>query len=225
MKLIREINDTVQTILEEAASDGNKKKNYYVEGIFLQSELRNRNGRWYPKSILEREVARYNKHYIAENRAVGELGHPDTPTINYDRASHKFLSLKEDQNNFIGRAKILDTPMGKIVKNLMDEDIKIGMSSRGMGSLKMVDMKEGAMQMVQDDYYLATAGDIVADPSAPDAFLRGIMESKEWVWDNGLIKEANVSQMHDEILRAKRRELEEVTLRNWSKFLKELTRA
>lgn len=225
MKLIREINDTVQTVLEEAAPDGSKKKNYYVEGIFLQSELRNRNGRWYPKPILEREVARYNKQYILENRAVGELGHPDTPTINYDRASHKFLSLKEDGNNFVGRAKILDTPMGKIVKNLMDEDIKIGMSSRGMGSLKMVDMKEGAMQMVQNDYYLATAGDIVADPSAPDAFLRGIMESKEWIWENGIIKEASVSQMHDEIIRAKRRELEEVTLRNWNKFLNELTRA
>jgi hypothetical protein len=225
MKLIREINDTVQKILEEATADGSKRKNYFVEGIFMQSELRNRNGRWYPKHILQREAARYNKQYIQENRAVGELGHPDTPTVNYDRASHKFLSLIEDSNNFVGKAKILDTPMGKIVKNLMDEDIKIGMSTRGMGSLKMVDMKEGTMQMVQDDYYLATAGDIVADPSAPDAFLRGIMESKEWVWDNGIVKEVNISAMHEEILRAKRRDLEETTLKNWQKFLNELTRA
>jgi len=225
MKLIREITESVQTILEEAGQDGNKRKNYYVEGITLQSELKNRNGRWYPKHILEREVARYTRQYINENRAVGELGHPDTPTINYDRTSHKFLSLKEDGNNFVARAKIIDTPMGKIVKNLMDEDIKIGISSRGMGSLKVVDMKEGTMQMVQDDYFLATAGDIVADPSAPDAFLRGIMESKEWVWDNGIIKEANISQMHEEIRRAKRRELEEVTLANWKKFLGQLTKA
>lgn len=226
MKLIREVTDTVQSIIEEAAdASGLKKKNYYVEGITLQSELMNRNGRWYPKSILEREVARYTKQYINENRAVGELGHPDTPTVNYDRSSHKFLSLKEDGNNFIARAKVMDTPMGKIVKTLMDEEVKIGISSRGMGSLKMVDMKEGTMQMVQDDYYLATAGDIVADPSAPDAFLRGIMESKEWVWENGIIKEATVSQMHEDIRRAKRRELEEVTLKNWTKFLNELTKS
>lgn len=223
MKLLVEIQDQVNVIVE--GTEAGKPKFYFVEGIFLQSEIKNRNGRWYPKTVLEREVARYTKQYINEDRALGELSHPDSPTINLDRASHKFLSVKEDGNNFIGRAKILDTPMGKIVKNLMDEDVKIGMSSRGMGSLKTVDMKEGILQMVQDDYYLSTLGDIVADPSAPDAFLRGIMESKSWIWENGIIKEANISQMHEEIRHAKRRDIEEVTLKNWSKFLTELTKA
>lgn len=219
MKLITEVNESIVSLIEEG-KDG-KPKQYFVEGILMQSEIKNRNGRMYPKSILQRECARYNKDYIIENRAIGELGHPDTPTINYDRASHKFLSLKEEGNNFMGRAKILDTPMGKIVKNLLDEEVKIGMSTRGMGSLKS--MQEGSIQMVQDDYFLATAGDIVADPSAPDAFVRGIMEGKEWVWDNGIIREVDIAAMNDEIRRAKRRQIEETTLANWQKFLKMLS--
>jgi hypothetical protein len=215
MKLITEINDAVHAIIEEA-KDG-KPKSYHVEGVLMQAELKNRNGRMYPLSVLAREAARYNKDYIMENRAVGELGHPDTPTINYDRASHKFLSLKQEGNNFIGKAKILSTPMGNIVKNLLDDDVKIGMSTRGMGSLKSV--QEGTIQMVQDDYYLATAGDIVADPSAPDAFVRGIMEGKEWVWDNGVVKEVNIAAMHEDIMRGKRKQLEERAIKNWEKFL------
>lgn len=218
MKLITEVNDSIQSIME-AKEDG--KKNYFIEGVFLQSELKNRNGRMYPKAVLQREVARYNKDYIKENRAIGELGHPDTPTINYDRASHKIISLIENGNDFIGKAKILDTPMGKIVKTLMDEDVKIGVSSRGMGSLKTV--QEGTVQLVQDDYFLATAADIVADPSAPDAFVRGITEGKEWVWDNGIIKEVDIAGMHETIMHAKRKQLEEVTLRMWEKFVKNLS--
>lgn len=213
MKLLTELHDA-QLIVEEKEG----KKNYFIEGVFLQSELKNRNGRWYPKGILEREVNRYVTDYVNENRAVGELGHPDTPTINYDRSSHKILSLKEQGNNWIGRAKVMDTPMGKIVKTLIDEGVKVGVSSRGMGSLKP--MQEGTVQMVQDDYYLATAADIVADPSAPDALVRGVMEQKEWVWDNGIIKEVNVAGMMAEIQAAKRKHLEEVTLRNWNEFLK-----
>ena len=215
MKLLIELYDA-QTLVEE--KDG--KKNYLIEGVFLQSELKNRNGRWYPKAILEREVNRYVRDYVNENRAVGELGHPDTPTINYDRSSHKILSLKENGNNWIGRAKIMDTPMGKIVKTLIDEGVKIGVSSRGMGSLKP--MQEGQVQMVQDDYYLATAADIVADPSAPDAFVRGIMEGREWVYDAVSGNFRLIEDITDEIRRAKRRELEEVTLRNWKRFMDSL---
>ena len=216
MKLITEINDCVTRILEEAAEPN--KKGYYIEGIFLQSDMENRNHRIYPLNLLQREVARYNKDYIKESRAVGELGHPDTPNINYERVSHKILSLEQDGKNFIGKAKIIDTPFGKIVKNLMDENIKIGVSSRGMGSLKP--MKEA--QMVQDDYFLATAADIVADPSAPDAFVQGIMESKEWIWDNGIIKEADIAKIRADVLGATRKNLEEVKLRSFENFLKRL---
>lgn len=211
MKLITEIVEDVQYLVE----DKEGKKSYFIEGVFLQSEVENRNHRVYPKSVLQREVTRYNKDYILENRAVGELGHPDSPNINLDRVSHKIISLKEDGNNFIGRAKIIDTPYGNIVKNLMDADIKIGVSSRGMGSLKP--MKEA--QLVQDDYYLATAADIVADPSAPDAFVSAIMENKEWIYDNGIIKEADIVAIKNDILRASRKQLEEITLMNFKKFL------
>jgi hypothetical protein len=212
MKLITEKVEDVKYLVEEKEG----KKNYYIEGVFLQSEVENKNHRIYPKSVLQRECARYNKDYIREDRAVGELGHPDSPNINLDRVSHKIISLKEDGNNFIGKAKIIDTPYGKIVKSLMDEGIKIGVSSRGMGSLKAI--KEA--QMVQDDYYLATAADIVADPSAPDACVRGIMKNKEWIYENGIIKAADIEAMRTDILRASRKQLEEVTLINFEKFLK-----
>lgn len=214
MKLITESAENVKCLTEE--KDG--KKHYFIEGIFLQSEIENRNHRVYPKTVLQREVARYNKDYISENRAVGELGHPDSPTINLDRVSHKIISLKEDGNNFIGKALILETPFGKVVQSLMDGEVKIGVSSRGMGSLKSI--KEA--QMVQDDYYLATAADIVADPSAPGAFVNGIMENKEWVWNNGIVTEADIAAIRKEILGASRKQLEEVTLRNFENFLKRL---
>lgn len=214
MKLIRETVEDVNLLVEEKEG----KKKYFIEGIFLQSELQNRNGRIYPKSVLEREVHRYVKDYVNENRAVGELGHPDTPNINLDRVSHKIVSLKEDGNNYIGKALILDTNYGKTVQSLLDGGVRLGVSSRGMGSLKP--MKEA--QMVQDDYYLATAADIVADPSAPDAFVSGLMENKEWVWNNGIIQEADIAKLRQDILGATRKNLEEVTLRNFENFLKKL---
>ena len=213
MKLITETIEHVNCLVE--AKEGQPKQ-YFIEGVFLQSELENRNKRIYPKAILEREVSRYVKDFVEQNRAVGELGHPDTPNINLDRVSHKIISLREDGNNFIGKAKILDTPFGRIVKNFMDEGIKIGVSSRGMGSLKSI--KEA--HLVQDDYFLATAADIVADPSAPDAFVHGIMENKEWIWENGIIKEADIAKIRQDILGASRKQLEEVTLRNFQNFLK-----
>src|ERR1017187_3237081 len=179
MKLLIENVNEVKFLKE----DKEGKKNYFLEGVFLQSEIKNRNGRIYPKSILEREVNRYMKENIQAKRGYGELGHPDTPTINLDRVSHMIVDLHEDGNNFIGKAKILDTPMGRIVKTFMDEEASLGVSSRGMGSLKAI--KESEYQLVQDDFFLASAADIVADPSAPDAFVRGIMEKKEWIWDNG----------------------------------------
>ena len=214
MKLIRETVEDVNLLVEEKEG----KKKYFIEGIFLQSELQNRNGRIYPKSVLEREVHRYVKDYVNENRAVGELGHPDTPNINLDRVSHKIVSLKEDGNNYIGKALILDTNYGKTVQSLLDGGVRLGVSSRGMGSLKP--MKEA--QMVQDDYYLATAADIVADPSAPDAFVSGLMENKEWVWNNGIIQEADIAKLRQDILGATKKNLEEVTLRNFENFLKKL---
>lgn len=217
MKLIREeVSQPIKLILEEAV-DG-KTKNYFIEGVFLQSEMLNKNNRVYPKAILGREVDRYVKEYVTPKRAFGELGHPDTPTVNLDRVSHMIVSLTEEGNNYIGKAKIMDTPMGRIVKNFMDEGATLGVSSRGMGSLKP--MKEA--QMVQDDYYLATAADIVADPSAPDAFVRGIMENREWMWNNGIIQEADIAQMKKEILGASKRQLEEITLREFETFLKKL---
>ena len=216
MKLLIENVNEVKFLKE----DKEGKKNYFLEGVFLQSEIKNRNGRIYPKSILEREVNRYMKENIQAKRGYGELGHPDTPTINLDRVSHMIVDLHEDGNNFIGKAKILDTPMGRIVKTFMDEEASLGVSSRGMGTLKAI--KESEYQLVQDDFFLASAADIVADPSAPDAFVRGIMEKKEWIWDNGLIAEADISQMQKEIAKANQAQLEEVSLRIFSNFLNKL---
>jgi hypothetical protein len=185
MKLISEHVDSIEYLIEEKEG-GNK--NYRIKGVFMQAEMKNRNGRMYPMSVLEKEVGRYNKEYISQNRAFGELGHPDGPTVNLERVSHMITDLYPDGKNFIGEAKVMDTPYGKIVKNLIDEGAKLGVSSRGMGSLE----PKRDMQVVKDDFYLATAADIVADPSAPNAFVEGIMEGKEWVWDNGIIKEMDI---------------------------------
>lgn len=176
MKLIKEHTESVRLIVE-AKQD--KTKDYFIEGVFLQSDLKNRNGRMYPRGIMEKEVSRYNDEYIQKNRAFGELGHPDSPTINLDRVSHMIKSLKVDGNNWIGRAKIMETPYGKIVKSLIDEGAQLGVSSRGLGSL----VEKNGVNLVQDDFMLATAADIVADPSAPDAFVEGIMEGAEWVYN------------------------------------------
>ena len=182
MKLIREEIETVDFIVEER----NGKKNLYIEGVFLQGNIKNRNGRMYPMETLRREVSRYNENHVVAGRALGELGHPDGPTVNLDRVSHKIVSLKESGSNFVGKAKILGTPMGKIASSLIGEGVKLGVSSRGIGSLKMT--REG-VNIVGDDFMLATAADIVADPSAPDAFVEGIMEGKDWVWDGGILRE------------------------------------
>jgi len=191
MKLISESIEDVDYLIE----DDEGKKNYKIRGPFLQAEIKNRNGRIYPMSILEKEVNRYNKEYIQKNRAFGELGHPDGPTVNLERVSHMITALQPDGTNFIGEAKIMDTPYGKIVKNLIDEGAKLGVSSRGMGSLAP---QRGA-HVVKDDFYLATAADIVADPSAPNAFVEGIMEGKEWVWDNGAVKEMDIDAYKREL--------------------------
>ena len=182
MKLIREEIETVEFVTEER----NGKKSLYIEGVFLQGNIKNRNGRMYPMETLRKEVGRYNENHVQSGRALGELGHPDTPTVNLDRVSHKIVSLKESGANFIGKAKILGTPMGKIASSLIDEGVRLGVSSRGIGSLKPT--REG-INVVGDDFMLATAADIVADPSAPDAFVEGIMEGKEWVWDGGVLRE------------------------------------
>ena len=181
MKLITELNEDVKYLVEEREG----KKNMFIEGIIMQGEITNKNGRMYRIETLEREMKRYNDQYVAKNRAYGELGHPSGPTLNLERACIMFKSLRREGNNIVGRAKVLDTPMGNIVKGLINEGANLGISSRGMGSVK--EGKDGVME-VQDDYYLATAGDIVADPSAPEAFVRGIMEGVEWVWDNGVLK-------------------------------------
>ena len=190
VKLFSEAVEEVEYITEEKESGG---KNYKIKGIFLQADIKNRNGRVYPMEVLEKEVAKYNRNFIKENRAFGELGHPDGPTVNLERVSHMITSLTPDGKNFIGEAKIMETPMGKIVKNLMDEGAKLGVSSRGMGSLNQ---KNGA-NYVRDDFYLATAADIVADPSAPNAFVEGIMEGKEWVWNHGSLVEAHVADLKE----------------------------
>jgi len=182
MKLIREEIEQVEVIVESR----NGKKNLFIEGVFLQGEIKNRNGRMYPMQTLAREVGRYNENFVQKGRALGELGHPDGPTVNLDRVSHKIVSLKESGNNFIGKAKILSTPMGKIASNLLGEGVKLGVSSRGVGSLSKTN--EG-YSVVGEDFTLATAADIVADPSAPDAFVDGIMEGKEWVWEGGSLRE------------------------------------
>jgi len=211
MKLIREEVNDVQYIKEE--KDGQKE--YKIKGIFLQSDMKNKNGRVYPYETLMREVARYNKEFINKNRAFGELGHPDGPTVNLERVSHMVKKLYPEGKNFIGEAKILDTPMGKITKNLMDEGATLGVSSRGMGTL----MQRDGINYVKSDYYLATAADIVADPSAPDAFVEGIMENKEWVWNNGIFKEVELTEWQKEIRRTKRAELAEKKAQAFKKFL------
>ena len=214
MKLITEQIENVQILTEEK----NGKKLLYIEGVFLQSELKNRNGRMYPFSVLEREVGRYNEEYIKSKRALGELGHPDGPTINLDRVSHRITSLRAEGNNFVGKAQILDTPMGNIAKSLLGEGVQLGVSSRGMGSIQ----KSEDCNVVADDFMLTTAADIVADPSAPDAFVNGIMEGKEWVWDNGLLKEREVAKYQRYMDGANRRTMEEKTLKVFEHFLSNL---
>ena len=215
VKLISEAVENAELIVEE---DGKGKKNYKIRGIFMQSDVKNRNGRVYPQEVLTKEVAKYNKNFINENRAFGELGHPDGPTVNLERVSHMITSLTPDGKNFIGEAKIMETPMGKIVKNLMDEGAKLGVSSRGMGSLEQ---KNGA-NYVRDDFYLATAADIVADPSAPNAFVQGIMEGKEWIWNNGSLVEAHVADLKKKFdVKQRQIQANEVAV-EFAKFLKKL---
>jgi len=192
MKLIREEIEQVDFIVEER----NGKKNMFIEGIFLQGNIQNRNGRMYPMETLRKEVLRYNENHVQSGRALGELGHPDGPTVNLDRVSHKIVSLKENGSNFIGKAKILGTPMGKIAESLISEGVKLGVSSRGIGSLKQT--REG-VNIVGEDFMLSTAADIVADPSAPDAFVEGIMEGKNWVWDGGILREQKAAKTYKTI--------------------------
>ena len=215
MKLISEALEETKFIVEETKEG---KKDYKIKGVFMQAEIKNRNGRVYPMEVLETEVGRYNKKFINENRAYGELGHPEGPTVNLDRVSHMVTSLKKEGNDFIGEAKIMDTPMGKIVKNIMDEGGKLGVSSRGMGSLEQ---KNGA-NYVKKDFMLAAAADIVADPSAPNAFVEGIMEGKEWVWNNGSLVEAELERQKRRINeRVRKRQANEDTL-EFLRFLKKL---
>ena len=217
MKLITEINESVEFVAE-AKEDGSK--DYFIKGIFMQGNRKNRNGRMYPMEVLDREVDRYNSEYIQKNRAYGELGHPSGPTINLDRVSHMIKELYRDGDNYIGKAKIMkETPMGNIVKNLMDEGASLGVSSRGMGSLKQD--KSGVAQ-VQSDFYLATAADIVADPSAPDAFVEGIMEGKEWIWENGVLKEAEIDGFRQAIEKDTSRLTETTKMKIFEDFLRKL---
>ena len=215
MRLIKEHTETVNYLIEEDKETG--KKNYNIEGVFLQSEIKNRNGRVYPVEILDKEVKRYMKENVKKNRAYGELGHPDSPTINLDRVSHMIKSLKLEGKDFVGKAKIMDTPYGKIVKSLIDEGASLGVSSRGMGSLKTT--KDGTSE-VQKDFMLATAADIVADPSAPDAFVRGVMEGKEWMFVDGKFVEQDIEAVKSSITGATRSQLEEAKLFAFAKFLK-----
>jgi len=216
MKLIREEIESVEFIVEER----NGKKSLYIEGVFLQGDICNRNGRMYPMETLRREVARYNENHIMAGRALGELGHPDGPTVNLDRVSHKITSLRESGSNFIGKAKILNTPMGKIAESLISEGVKLGVSSRGVGSLKQT--REG-YNMVGEDFMLATAADIVADPSAPDAFVSGIMEGKEWVWDGGILREKYAAKTYKRInTLVDQKKLDEQKLNLFNDFLSNL---
>ena len=214
MKLIREEINDAQYIVEE--NEG--KKNYSIKGVFLQSDIKNRNGRIYPSNVLMKEVKRYNAEFINKNRAFGELGHPEGPTVNLERVSHMIKKLYPEGKNFIGEAKIMDTPYGKIVKSLIDEGAKLGVSSRGMGSL----VTKNGQNTVGEDFYLATAADIVADPSAPDAFVEGIMETKEWVWNNGILVEQDVEAWKQELIKTKRFELAEKKASIFKDFLSKL---
>ena len=217
MKLIREEIETVEFLVESK----NGKKAMYIEGVFLQGDIQNRNGRMYPMATLRKEVARYNENHIQSGRALGELGHPDGPTVNLDRVSHKIVSLKENGQNFIGKAKILGTPMGKIASSLIEEGVKLGVSSRGIGSLKPT--REG-VNVVGDDFMLSTAADIVADPSAPDAFVEGIMEGKDWVWDGGILREKFAEKTYKTInTLVDQKKLDENKLNLFNDFLSNLS--
>jgi len=217
MKLISEYNDyQMSPVIVEANSEG--KKEYFIEGVFMQSEIKNRNGRVYPKAIMEKEVNRYRKEFIEKDRAFGELGHPEGPTINLDKVSHMITSLEEDGNNYIGRAKILSTPNGQIVRNLIDHGAKLGVSSRGLGSLE----EKGGAQYVKGDFQLATAADIVADPSAPEAFVEGIYEGVEWIMSNGILKAVDADSMRTQLRGAKLNKLEETKLNLWKRFVESL---
>ena len=215
MKLISEEVTQSEFLIEQ---NDKGQKDYKIKGIFLQSNIKNRNGRIYPKEVLDKEVTRYNKEFINKKRAFGELGHPDGPTVNLERVSHMITKLYPDGNNFIGEAKIMNTPYGKIVKGLIDEGAQLGVSSRGMGSLA----NRGQGNIVKDDFYLATAADIVADPSAPDAFVEGIMEGKEWVWESGVLVEKDIEAWRMEVYKAKKRELDEKKLKVFESMLKNL---
>ena len=213
MKLIREEIENVEVIVEER----NGKKSLYIEGVFLQGDIKNRNGRMYPAQTLAKEVSRYNEAFVGKGRALGELGHPDGPTVNLDRVSHKITSLRQEGANFVGRAKILNTPMGSIAKNLLDEGVKLGVSSRGVGS---VSMNNEGVNVVGEDFMLATAADIVADPSAPDAFVDGIMEGKDWIWDGGVLRQKFAEKTYKQInTLASSKELQENKLRLFQDFL------
>ena len=214
MKLISEEIQDAEYLVEET----NGKKSYKIKGVFLQSDIKNRNGRIYENDILSKEVNRYTKEFIDKKRAFGELGHPDGPTVNLERVSHMITSLKPEGKNFIGEAKIMDTPYGKIVKGLIDEGAQLGVSSRGMGSL----VQKNGSNYVGKDFYLATAADIVADPSAPDAFVEGIMENKEWVWDNGVIKAQDIEEYKEHIQEAKRLKIAEAKANVFKSFLEKL---
>ena len=217
MKLISEFNDYgVQPVIVEQNEKG--EKDYFIEGIFMQSEIKNRDGRIYPKEVIQKEVKRYNKEFVEKKGAFGELGHPEGPTINLDKVSHMIEKLEEDGNNFVGRAKILSTPNGQIVKNLIDDGAKLGVSSRGLGSLE----SKGNAQYVKDDFQLATAGDIVADPSAPEAFVEGIMEGVEWVYESGILKAKDLDEMQRDLKTARLNKLEETKLNLWKSFVEKL---
>lgn len=215
MKLITEKIEDAKIVITEGK---NGKRSTFIEGVFLQADITNRNGRMYPMSIMEREVSKYNENYVGTGRALGELGHPDGPSINLDRASHLITSLKREGNNFVGKARLLETPMGKIAKQLLDEGVKLGVSSRGLGSIK----EQNGIKVVGEDFMLATAADIVADPSAPDAFVNGIMEGKEWVWANGSVAESEIDQIKKRIDNAAASQLEERKISAFSEFLKNL---
>tara|TARA_X000001036_G_scaffold128714_1_gene121749 strand:+ start:53453 stop:54103 length:651 start_codon:yes stop_codon:yes gene_type:complete len=216
MKLISEFNETISPIITESKENG--KKDYFIEGIFMQSDIKNRNGRVYPKEVMQKEVDRYVKEFVEKDRAFGELGHPEGPTINLDKVSHLIQSLTLEGKNYVGKAKILSTPNGQIVKNLIDDGAKLGVSSRGLGSLE----QKGNAQYVKDDFQLATAGDIVADPSAPEAFVEGIMEGVEWVYQNGILTALQVEDMQKTLKTAKLNKLEETKLNLWKRFVESL---
>ena len=214
MKLITEVNESIKVLKEQHEG----KPRFFIEGIFLQAEKKNRNGRIYPVGILRNEVDKYVGEFVEQNRAFGELGHPDGPTVNLERVSHMITELYEDGNNFIGKAKIMETPYGKIVGNLLSEGAKLGVSSRGMGSVK----ERAGVNYVQDDFSLATAADIVADPSAPDAFVDGIMEGKEWVWNNGILEEVHINKYKKAVKKAPARKLNETKINAFRDFISRL---